>query len=98
MLNIQGAIQVIPEAISVEPGKLNADGNEMRAVIASFNSGLGIVQIVLPSDSVQEIVDSILEAKKKAEEESSNIYIPQGGMQEAEQIAKAKDNIEKDLK
>jgi hypothetical protein len=98
MLNIQGALQLIPESVSVEPGKLNADGNEISAIVASFNSGQGIIQVILPIDSVDTIVSSILEAKKRSEQQNSDIYIPQGGMNEVEQIAKAKEGLEESVK
>lgn len=94
MLAIQGAIQIIPESVSCEPGKLKVGEESKGAVVITYITTSGPVQIVLPSEHVDSIADGMKSAKQEADNESADLYIPSGGMAEAEQIAKGAEEIQ----
>lgn len=86
----------MPQSITAEAGQLSVDNNEkLDAVILTFISEVGPVQAIIPSEAVEGIANNMLDAKKKAEEESSGIYVPRGGMDEAKAVAKASEELEK---
>ena len=94
MLNIQGAIQIIPDSVSAEPGKLQIADEAKNAVIITLLTQSGPVQVIIPSEFVGDIADGLKEAADKSTTESPDLYVPQGGMSEVHEIAKAKENIE----
>lgn len=97
MLSIQGAIQILPQSASAESATISLtgpDGEKQNAVVITFISENGPIQVILPSDAVDGVVAGIIEAKQRGEV-SDDLYIPKGGMAEAQAIAKKKEEIEK---
>jgi hypothetical protein len=96
MLSIQGSLQILPDSVQADEGTVRINDEETPAVVISYVTQSGIVQVILPAEFVDSIADGMKEAKKRSEGKA-DIYIPQGGMNEAEQIAKAKEGIEKNV-
>lgn len=88
MLSIQGAIQILPESISIEPGKLRMKEDKTEnAVVLTVMSTSGPVQIIFPADSIDKLAEGLIKGKEQSENEPSDIYVPQGGMAEAKALA-----------
>jgi hypothetical protein len=99
MLQIQGALQILPATISTEPGEIRAeDGTTQSAIVLTLGTLSGPVQIIVPTSSVEAIIKGITEANKQAAEvsktNSSDLYVP-GSAMEVEQIKKAHDQLNK---
>lgn len=70
MLQIQGAIIVVPEAVRVEPTVLRVGGEENSpdpAVLLTALSASGQIGIVFPPEEIDEIIKGLKNAKEAAE-------------------------------
>lgn len=97
MISIQGALQVFPLSIGAEAGQIAMQDGENKESVVVLNviSDNGTIQVVIPHKSIDNIADGLKEAgKAAAEQPTTDLYVPQGGMAEVENIAKAKEQIE----
>lgn len=95
MLQIQGTLQVIPVSVHTESGTLRVDEGqpEQPAVVQTYVSLNGPVQVVFPADTVPQLIEQLQNAADEANSKpSSDIYIP-SSMQEAEAIAKTQEQL-----
>lgn len=96
MLVIEGAIQVVPHAVNVDTGELRAQGKAEPAIVQSYISQSGTVQVILPEAEIDRIIQMLSEAKNKIAQEKSGLYVPptvEVGMDQAEAIKKTTDEI-----
>ena len=98
MLRIQGTLQIIPVSVQTESGTLRVDDSEgeQPAVVQTFITMNGPVQVVFPVDSVEHLIDGLRQAKAEAEKNTpaakGSLYVP-SSMEEAEHMAKAQEQL-----
>lgn len=92
MLIINGSLQIIPIGISTDVGKVQLEeGKEHEpAIIQTFISENGPVQIIIPANRVDTVIENLREAKDKAQAETSDLFIPNSD-QQVEEIKKSHD-------
>lgn len=100
MINIEGRVQVLPNSVSYDSGKLRVGEESLPAVIQSLISDNGVVQVIFPADKVDAVIEGLQQMKEEAEKNhSSDIYIPTSdkeielAAQEAEKLKKVEDEV-----
>ncbi len=96
MLIIQGALSIVPMGVSIDAGELKVqeDAPSQPAVIVTFTTHSGPVQVAIPSANVDGLVKGLQENKKVAEEKTpkSELYVA-GSMAGVEDLAKAQQEL-----
>jgi hypothetical protein len=99
LLAIEGAIQLIPHAIASDVGTLRVEDKTQPAIIQSFQTQSGVVQVIYPVEEIDRVIEGLNHAKEqsaKAEQSSSDLYIPPSadvGIKQAEEFQKLQDEI-----
>lgn len=91
MIQIDGAIRIVPIRVNTDVGVLKLDDNkEEPAVIQSLLTASGIFQIIYPASAMESIIEGLTKAKN---ETGNNIYIPRGGLSEADALKATENEI-----
>lgn len=96
MLAIDGALQVVPHAFASDTGELRVDGNTKPAVIQSYQTQSGVVNIVLPAEEIDRVIEALQRAQQDLKNKDSDLYIPpsaDAAMKQAEEFQKVQDEI-----
>ncbi len=96
MLAIEGALQVIPSAIACDVGQLRTEDRTEAAIVQSFQTLSGVIQVIIPIKEVDKVIEGLEKAKEQSDGVSTDLYIPPSaavGIKQAENFSKELDEI-----
>lgn len=93
MIQIDGVVRVVPMKVSADSGDLQVEDIQEKAVVQNLFTANGVVQVVYPLSAIGGVIEVLQKAKKEADSSNSEIYVPQGGLSEADALAEAENAI-----
>lgn len=93
MIQIDGALKIIPEQIAADIGKLDINGHEQQAVVQTLITSNGIIQAIFLMDSLDGLIDLLVRTRERArKQDTAGIYIPKSE-DEINVLARAQEEI-----
>lgn len=98
MLLIEGAVRVLPVSIAAEGGVLQQNNQKESAVILFIQTSSGELQVILPPENIDAIIEAIQKAKIEAEATPKSDLVIANDMAQADAEAQTKTAIDKNFK
>jgi predicted transglutaminase-like protease len=94
MLFIDGTIKVLPLSVGAEGGALQQeDGTKSPAVVLYFQTNSGVIEVVLPPENIDKVIDALSKAKEDTQEIPKTDLIVSKNIKEAEDISAVQNQI-----
>ncbi len=85
MLIIDGVLQVVPQSISTDTGEMRVEDKTQSAIVQSFLTANGVVQVIIPTENVDGVIRALENAKLEADKAAG----PAGRLEIAHSISDA---------
>lgn len=95
MFIIDGSVKVMPLSVAAEGGALEQDdsGTKMPAVMLYLETEAGYIDVIIPTENIDQITNALQNAKKDTEAELNSSLVVSKDISDADKISEAHNKL-----